>query len=722
MSKLGDQSGLTALHTGSPEFEAVRERLQPLVRDTSVEFNPSEAILQVAGQQIKEVITEGLKELPVHDQIKHYNKTPIQTVDIKVMNPSLDTKVNIAASLSADQHKQICDFVRAHFHMSHEHISRRYGYWKEAEEVHDLYVSAEALDNYRKKKDAGQRGRVSITDLIRTPYARAIADTNATYMLAIFGGTKPFGFEPAGMRSKRTSAKIIERVISEQMRRIGLERNIYQMALDRNRYGVAPIVVSYGKGGNQVTNWDPWNWFPDPRVTAQNRDEAGFEGYRSWASLVTLYRRGIYQNLEKLKKSSMKFGWACNRDIRENIRGQSVDPLQPGQFDQGNKESFFSLGNSHVLNTLWIFMHPNWFGLEGSFGLYRITVADEETVILFDKSPYPHGKLPRVIVDGDMDFHKTFNSGMYDLMMPMQRFQDWLLRARVENVQSVITNRVVVDPLRINMMDLMDPNPAKFIRTMPGADPNGAINPITVQDATKGFWQDLDMAGQLMQRLTAASDTAQGVQTATERSATEIARLTALGQQRQGMQARLISATSWRPLAQLLLENEQYFGIQGGSIQLPREMQGRVMGMDKEGWYQWRHSDILGEYDYQVVDGTLPMDPRENSQSLIRAIKTLTDTGTAADWNMNKFIESFLQSEGFEDLDNWRLNADEKAKQMADIAKMQQANQPQLGASQGGNMIPNEDVRAGLESGNLISVAEAAKQFGADNGQPSVVA
>src|SRR5690606_28966560 len=121
----------------------------------------------------------------------------------------------------------------------------------------------------------------------------------------------------------------------------------------------------------------------------------------------------------------------------------------------------------------------------------------------------PHKKMPGVNGSADYDGHKTFSTSTYDLMMPLQRFQDWLLRARVDNVQNLIQGRMIADPTRININDILNPNAARLVRTLPGADPSGALHAITMPDVTKSFWQELDTAARLMQRLGSANDTAQ---------------------------------------------------------------------------------------------------------------------------------------------------------------------------------------------------------------------
>ena len=176
-------------------------------------------------------------------------------------------------------------------------MSKRYDYWKDAEVTHDMYVPSRIIDeSKRKSRQSYSGGR--IIDQIKTPYSRSISDTICTYNLAIFGGAPPFRIEPTSRDTSRKSARILEQRLHHNMRRVGYEQRLYQIFLDNNRYGMAPVANFYGKDGNVPVNIDPWSYFPDPRVTAQNRHEADFIGYRTWASLTALYRRGHYDNLE----------------------------------------------------------------------------------------------------------------------------------------------------------------------------------------------------------------------------------------------------------------------------------------------------------------------------------------------------------------------------------------------------------------------------------------
>ena len=609
---------------------------------------------------------------------------------------ALNKDDNAAEWVDDETELKLVEYARAHFDLSYDRISARYSYWRDAEVTHDIYVPSSIVErtNGSRSFSAGTlsqaeasgragAGKPRVIDSIKTPYSRAISDTICTYNLAIFGGAPPFKLESTGNSDERRAAKILENQLHRNMRKVGYEQRLYQIFLDNNRYGMSPIANFYGADGNVPVNIDPWAYFPDPRVTSQNRHEAEFVGYRSWASRTTLYRRNHYQNLERLEENRPSTSWRSNSYLKEVIRGQSIDP----SLATGSEESSGSgakVGYAHVLNTLYVYCDPRRFNIPAPFGLYRIVIADEKTIIQFDKSPYPHGNIPLIHGEANYDAHRTFATGLYDLLMPLQRYQDWLLRTRVENVQSIVQNRLVVDPNRINVKDILNPNSARLIRTLPGSNPSDALMPLNIPDATRNYWQDMDTAGQLMQRVAAASDTAQGIQAETQRTATEIQRLTSLGQQRLGMQARLLSASTIRPLVRQMVSNLQFFQVDGGSVTLQEE----VNSANPSGRVDYNRSDILGDFDYVVVDGTLPTSPQENSENITRAIRVLSETGAAQGWDMNKFVERLIESFGFSDVENWKAAPQET--------------------------MPDDQVQQELAAGNILPMQQAQQAMGVE--------
>lgn len=697
----GDQSGVNSLVQATDTISdnvATRRMQEAGPNDLGPKVNPVEA-LQNARNDIRRDMVNDAVVAAEYDRLSNPEPDKMESMaDVReaavVVSSEVPTgadyagnalveRENAAKFLDKETEKKLIDYVHAHFDLSYERMSKRYDYWKDAEVTHDMYVPSRVIDESKRKKSySGGR----IIDQIKTPYSRSISDTICTYNLAIFGGAPPFRIEPTSRDTSRKSARILEQRLHHNMRRVGYEQRLYQIFLDNNRYGMAPVANFYGEDGNVPVNIDPWSYFPDPRVTAQNRHEADFIGYRTWASLTAMHRRGHYDNLDRVVDARPSLAWSANQFLKDTIRDQSVDPTLPGNYGTDYK-NYFGLGTAHVLNTLYVYMDPRRLDIPAPFGLYRIVVVDENVVVQFDASPYPHGSIPIIHGEGQYDAHKTFASSLYDLLMPLQRYQDWLLRTRVENVQSIVQNRLVVDPNRVNIKDILDPNAARLVRTLPGANPGDAILPLQVPDATRNYWQDLDTAGQLMQRVAAASDTAQGIQAETQRTATEIARLTALGQQRLGMQARLLSSTTVRPLVRQMISNLQFFEVDGGMVSIPEES----TADNPTGDTKYSRGDILGDFDYVVVDGTLPQSPEENSENLIRSIRVLSETGAAQNYDMDMFVERLIESFGFTDVENWK--------------------------KQPGEVMPDEQIMQQLQAGNLVPMGQAAQEMG----QPGVV-
>jgi hypothetical protein len=216
------------------------------------------------------------------------------------------------------------------------------------------------------------------------------------------------------------------------------------------------------------------------------------------------------------------------------------------------------------------------------------------------------------------------------------------------------------------------------------------------------------MAGisEMKQRLSAASDAQQGLPTSDGiRSATEIQRLTQLGSQRLGVLARVMSATSIRPMARMMIGNLQDALELSGSLRVDSTDQSTLISQRvKDGYIDYTSKDIQGDIDYLVVDGTLPVEPTRSPETWMNMIQVMTNTGLNMEYKMPKIAEEAIRSMGISDLEQFKISEEER--QQGPSPSQQMAL---LEKARGASVQPEGEVMSEVQKGNLIPMSEARR-------------
>ena len=611
-------------------------------------------------------------------------------VDLSEHADALMSYEDISSLLTDDQEQRLVNYVKASMQMSYDRISKRYDHWTEADRAHDVYVKP-GTTKFKEK--------AVIAD------TRAIADTVQTYLMAALTGRNPM-FQLEGLnRGSRKSSQIIERLLHQQMRRTAGEARIAQHLLDCIRYGYAPTKVTWNSSNrtNEIPNFDPRRVFHDPRVQWGDWERMQYIIFSDFSSYDALLQTGMYPKLKKYPALRNRLtppagGWDGHKWHQESGRGLSIDPMERNS--RGSDGSYFTLGDSRVVDECWIRLAGYEVNLPQLEALYMvITVLDEGVIIRCQLNPYGR-QFPTVIGGLYHDAHKNYGQSLYDLMLPLHDIATWLLRSRIDNVQASLTNLIFADPTQIAMNDLVDRNPHGIVRTMPGVEPGKGVFIAQVPDVTRGHWGDIGQMSEMKQRLSAASDAQQGMPTAEGgvRTATEIQRLTQLGSQRLGVLSRVISATSVRPMARMMVSNIQDFFSPEGSIRIgDNDNATDVKDMIEEGYLDFKLSDIQGEIDYLVVDGTLPLEPTRNAETWINMLRTLNETGLAMEYNSGKIVEEAIRSMGVSDLDQFKINKEQQAEGPTPSQQMMIAEK-----ARGASVKPAGEVEDEVKKGNLV--------------------
>lgn len=619
-------------------------------------------------------------------------------VDLAPHARKLMASEDIAVDLTQDENARLVNYIREIVKMSYSRISRRYDHWKLADRAHDVYVPTEAT-RFREKAVIGD--------------TRAIADTVLTYLMAALGGRNPM-FQLEGLnRNSRKAAAILEQVLHQHMRRTAGEARLAQHLLDCIRYGFAPTKVTWNayNNTNDISNFDPRRVFPDPRVQWGDWENMQYCVFTSTGSYDALVQTGLYPKLRqdikyRYRQSTDQQAWEAHRWHQEEGRGLSIDPLTPNERSVGRTSTFFSLGNSRVVDEAWIKLAGYQVNLPTLDSVWLlVTIIDESMVIRCQLNPY--GRMFPVVIGGLYhDTHKNYAQSLYDLLLPLHDIATWLLRSRIDNVQSAMNNLIFVDPTRVAVSDLIDRNPWGVVRSLPGHEPGEGVYIANIPDVTRGHWNDIGALSEIKQRLSAASDAQQGMPSpgSDRTTAYEVQRLTQLGSQRLGVLSRIISAQSIRPLVRMSVENIQDAIALNGSIRMGNDQSNETLDpMIQDGYLDYSNADLQGDIEYLVVDGTLPIEPSRSPESWLNAVQVASQSGLGMELDLKAMTLEAVRSMGISDIDRFRIPPEKLQRDGPSPSQQMEIMEKMRGAS----VKPDEEISREVERGNIIPMREA---------------
>ena len=613
-------------------------------------------------------------------------------VDLSNLMEPITAYEDISDMLSEEQERKLVDYVRAASQMSWYSVSKRYDHWRDADRAHDVWVPADTT-KFREK--------AVIAD------TRAIADTVLTYQMAALSGRNPM-FQLEGLnRKSRKSALILERLLHQHMRRTAGEARLAQMLLDSIRYGFAPTKVVWDAANNtsQIVNFDPRKCFPDPRVSWGEWDKMQFIVFTDYVSTNALLSSGMYPKMSKYpglrRKANKTSGWLAHKYWKEEGRGLSINPEDP----RGNENGFhFTLDQARTVDEMWVRFQGYEIGVPSVEQIWMcVTILDEEAVIRCQLNPYGQ-QFPVVIGGLFADSHKTYSQSLYDLLLPLHEISTWLLRSRIDNVQAALNNLVFVDPTQVSVPDLIDRNPWGVVRTMPGAKPGDGVFIAEIPDVTRGHWQDIGAMSDLKQRVSAASDAQQGMPSADGvRTATEIQRLTQLGSQRLGVIARIMSATTVRPMVRMMTANLQDALQVEGSLKIDSaSAPSQLQAMSQDDYIDFDVSMLQGDIDYLVIDGTLPIEPTRNAETWMNMLQVMTQSGLQMEYDTGKIVEEAIRAMGVSDLDQFKISQEQQAQGPSPSQQM-----AMMEKARGASVMPQEQLMQQAQAGNVVPISEA---------------
>lgn len=387
-------------------------------------------------------------------------------------------------------------------------------------------------------------------------------------------------------------------------------------------------VVKYQ--GNRIEHISPYRFFPDTRLPLIRFQEGEFcasEEIYSFATLKQWEAEGLVSGIDQIKP--------LNKDT-DDIKGyrfdtgeESLGAMTPGAGMRQDGQ----VKKTVIVTEIQRSLIPSQYEVDGKpLGKedypvkYVIWLANNQRVIKCEPLGYVHDEFTYVCAPFIYDDNVHVGDGLMDTIGTLSDVITWFINTRITNVRKVIQDKLVVQPKNIVMEDLSERRPV--IRLQGGAigDIDRSIKQLSLQDVTAKHLTDVKFLHEIVQIVTGINDTILGQFQPGRRSATEHRNVTS------GSAARLKSCASvlyWvalEPMARQMLSNlqdgldeEQFVKLVG----LDEAMAGsRFIGVTKD--------DLIGSYEFNVFDGTLPSERSNTAQALEEVLTMLIGNPNAA--------------------------------------------------------------------------------------------
>ena len=537
--------------------------------------------------------------------------------------------------------KRILTEVRDRVQFSKTETQKKHEKWKQAEERAIAYLPERDVDAAR-RLDRDNGGLPKYTT-IQIPYSYAVLMASHTYWTTVFMGRDPV-LQMAGRHGEgEQQVQAVEALMGYQTQIGGHLVPYYIWLLDVGKYGqgvlgnywekeeiqtseileVPDLVFgridtgktkkarvtrrSTGYEGNRLYNVRPYDFFPDPRVPMYKFQEGEFCAVfqeLGWNDIVKRADQGIYINIERLKPGET--GGTAERD------------LGSGQIELPNTDSLAAFGilDKKASDTTKVYechveLVPNKWGLGKSDypekWVFTVT-ADYRYVLGAQPLGALHNKFPFAVIEFEPEGYGVFKRGIPEILEPVQNTMDWLINSHFYNVRASLNNQFVVDPSRITMKDVLDPDPGNILRLKPsayGSDPRLSIHQLEVKDITRSHLTDIQVMLDMGQRTLGVSDQILGMlNTKGRRSATEVRSSTTFGINRLKTAAEYFSAMGWGPNTQMMVQNSQQYYQDERKFKIVGDLALEA----GESFMNVTPENIQGFFDLIPIDGSLPVD------------------------------------------------------------------------------------------------------------------
>lgn len=549
---------------------------------------------------------------------------------------------DLGSEQQSDFHMQILKDSRALVDMSRRKMCTYYSQWDRNQEVFEGLVQTDNKDRQAKERKEPEKMVVPIA------YAQVL--TFVSFCFALYTQRERF-FELLGMSEEdHKPAKIGEAFLTRDLSMNCFEAKLFQFLLDIARCSLGVFKCSWvhekqmsrvvqeeprfsmfginlGKVkkesmeevtkflGNRIMNVSPYRFFPDTRLPLSRFQEGEFvasEDEYSFVALKQMEHEGIVSGIDHIRRMSST-DWKLRGDSR-TTEEYSTDIMSATTVAGGQSQ-----GNVLVTEVQRKIIPSKYeingkkLGEEDYPVKYLVWYANDNRVIRCEPLNYVHDEFTYTLSEFTPDQNNLINMSLSDSIDMLQSTVSWFINSHITSVRKVVQNYLIVDPNGVMMEDIKERKPVIRLKASAAGGIDRFVKQLDVADVTANHLKDVAILQELVQVTTGISENLMGQFHAGRRSATEARNVNSGAVNRLKMQASIIYRTGLEPLARQMLSN-----LRDG---LDEQTMVRLVGVEptvEAGalFTKADKSDLAGNYDFEIFDGTLPSEKSFTAQAL----------------------------------------------------------------------------------------------------------
>lgn len=592
----------------------------------------------------------------------------------------------------SEMHQRLMATVLQCAQESRRAISKRYDSWKLIDQTLTAFIPTDAAERASKLKDS--RKPISIV----VPLTYATMETLLTYHVSAFLEDPIFHYDGAGPEDT-VGAALLELIVGYQARRAKMGLALHTMWRDSLAYGVGFATPVWKKtymnqtsmeGGERITqsrvdyegnvlyNIDPYMALPDPHTPIHMLQEGEFFGW---------IRR---TNRQMILADELDNKFAFNGRYLKHIDGRS-QLFTNNEYRDRYSVGVSRTGNDNTMDEVNMYMNiiPAEWGLGRSQypEKWLFSVVGDQVLTRVQPLNLDHNRFPVAVIAPSFDGYTVAPISSLEMLYGLQDIVNFLYNSHITNVRKAINDMFVIDPDRINVNDMLDPEGGLLIRLRKKAWGQGidsAIQQLKVTDVTQNHVGDALYITDIISRVSGATDGLAGMtRKQGERvSATEARNTQGSALSRLEKTVRIASLQGMSDLAYLIASQTQQL--------MSKEQSVKITGKAAEAMQQTLQSpyitvdpkDILVNYDVIYHDGTVPSsgDPGLWKELFAEIVKSPELSAKIDAVRIFKYIARMAGAKNIEDFEI-------KASVQPDAQVMQQV--------QAGNLVPIPSASGG---------------------------